>query len=237
MEFVLRLNRRHKTALFLTLLAAGTSLLIGADVKQACGVALLGLAFAWALGSNNRVVHALFIAIGVLLAAGPLPLDWNTHQEQASSYQEQLADFERKIPDMAKSYPIVDPMAPSRVPSGLMLSRQELANQVKNSLPSYRKLPDKAAVDAFLKKYPMWETILLEGESGPSKNSPKWWNDAFDAGVNVAALGSSQVPGNPPAAFTLSESLSKNWMIEAPGVVLMLIGVGLVLEVKPQEPR
>lgn len=231
MELVLHLNRRHKTALFLTLLAAGTSLLMGADMKQAGGIVLLGVAFAWALGSSNRIVHAMFITIGLFLVVAPFVFDWYAQRERAAAYQQEVADFEERIPEMARSYPIVDPQNLAAAPTGLMLSRAELAHQIKIKFPAYKKLSDKAAVDAFLRKYPMWETILVDSDTGPSQTSPSWWNDAFSAGVNVAALPASQLPGTPPQAFRLDRSLDKHWAIQMPGLVLMMIGLGLLLEI------
>lgn len=69
MTLAVRLNRRNKTALFLTLLAAGTSLMWGAGTKQTIGIVLLGVAFAWAFGSESRAVHWLFVVLGMALLA------------------------------------------------------------------------------------------------------------------------------------------------------------------------
>jgi len=42
-------------------------MLPGISGKQAAGIALLGVAFAWAIGSDSRVVHWLFVALGMAL--------------------------------------------------------------------------------------------------------------------------------------------------------------------------
>lgn len=55
----IRLNRRHKFILFLTLIATGASLVMGAGLARAAGIAMLGTALAWILGLNTRVVHWL----------------------------------------------------------------------------------------------------------------------------------------------------------------------------------
>jgi hypothetical protein len=47
------LNRRHKALLFVTLVITGCSLLLGAELKNAVGFLLLGVAFAWAIGSDT----------------------------------------------------------------------------------------------------------------------------------------------------------------------------------------
>ena len=46
------MNRRHKTILFVTLLATGSALLAGIELKTALGMLILGVAFAWAAGSE-----------------------------------------------------------------------------------------------------------------------------------------------------------------------------------------
>lgn len=46
------LNRRHKAILFLTLVASGCGLLLGAELKETLGFILLGGACAWAIGSD-----------------------------------------------------------------------------------------------------------------------------------------------------------------------------------------
>ena len=45
------LNRRHKAALFIALIVTGCSLLAGATLAEGLGVLILGLTFAWVLGS------------------------------------------------------------------------------------------------------------------------------------------------------------------------------------------
>jgi hypothetical protein len=47
------LNRRHKAVLFVTLVVSGCSLLVGAQLRGALGIITLGVAIAWAIGSNT----------------------------------------------------------------------------------------------------------------------------------------------------------------------------------------
>ncbi len=105
MDFLANLNKRHKVALFLTLLAAGALLVWGAGVKQTAGAVFLGLAFGWALGSNSRLVHVSFVAVGLILGIGPALRDWYDHRSEVKKYRASVAEFERRIPDLAKQYP------------------------------------------------------------------------------------------------------------------------------------
>jgi hypothetical protein len=70
MAFPIASNRRRSSVLFLTILVAGASLLfpkVGA--KQTVGIMFLGMVFAWAFGSNRRIVHWLFVISGLALLA------------------------------------------------------------------------------------------------------------------------------------------------------------------------
>lgn len=105
MEFLARLNRRHKVALFLTLVAAGVMLVLGASAKQTAGAVLLGLAFAWAFGSNSRIVHWLFVGLGSALLLGPVGFDRYSLHQAGKDYADEIAAFEHRIPELAKEYP------------------------------------------------------------------------------------------------------------------------------------
>jgi hypothetical protein len=75
----IQLNRRHKLILFLTLIAAGASLVMSASLARAVGIALLGAALAWMLGLNSRVVHWLFLGTGLVIVVGTSALDGYLH--------------------------------------------------------------------------------------------------------------------------------------------------------------
>ena len=47
------LNRRHKTVLFITLVATGSALLAGASLGEGLGIFILGATFAWVIGSGS----------------------------------------------------------------------------------------------------------------------------------------------------------------------------------------
>jgi hypothetical protein len=55
------LNRRHKFVLFLTLVSTGGSLVCGLGIREALGIALLGFALAWVVGSKSVYVGMIAI--------------------------------------------------------------------------------------------------------------------------------------------------------------------------------
>src|SRR2546426_395017 len=71
------LNRRHKAILFVALVLTGCGLLVGAELKEALGFMMLGVAFAWAIGSETAsklyaglkgVAGTFYLSIRLLLA-------------------------------------------------------------------------------------------------------------------------------------------------------------------------
>lgn len=106
MALPLRLNRRHKVALFLILVFAGIAALSGAKMMEVVGIFLLGLAFGWAVGSDSRVFHWLFLSIGIVIACAPICFSWYDHRRETNLYAWKVADFEQRIPELAKEYPL-----------------------------------------------------------------------------------------------------------------------------------
>jgi hypothetical protein len=107
MTLALKLNRRHKAALFVTLVAAGASLVSGDAMKIGLGIVLLGVAFAWAFGSDSRVEHFLFLVCGLLIVIATLIHDWREHLVQSRRYRDEVTEFESRVPNFAKSYPLL----------------------------------------------------------------------------------------------------------------------------------
>jgi hypothetical protein len=72
----MRLNRRHKAILFVTLVFTGCALLLGAELNQALAFIMLGAALAWATGSEiaSKLYAGLSGASGGLYAWIRLPL-------------------------------------------------------------------------------------------------------------------------------------------------------------------
>jgi hypothetical protein len=58
-----KLNRRHKAGLFITIVFVGLSLLARESLETAIGFFFLGIAASWAIGSASlRFCYALLIA-------------------------------------------------------------------------------------------------------------------------------------------------------------------------------
>ena len=53
------LNRRHKTVLFITLVATGSALLAGASLGEGLGIFILGATFAWVIGSGSHLEFSI----------------------------------------------------------------------------------------------------------------------------------------------------------------------------------
>jgi hypothetical protein len=128
----LKLNRRHKVTLFLTLVLAGIAALSGVKMMEVAGISLLGLALAWAFGSDSRAVHWLFLSVGVLLACGTLGLFWLTHESEIDLYTSKVAAFEQRIPELAKKYPVpvksgVDELSSYSSATGKLVTKSGLA--------------------------------------------------------------------------------------------------------------
>ena len=78
---LMKLNWRHKAGLFLTLVAVGCGLFLECSAKQAVGIALLGIAFAWLIGSLTprafSVTFAILIcAVGLYVPVAPVWSDF-----------------------------------------------------------------------------------------------------------------------------------------------------------------
>jgi hypothetical protein len=266
MAIALRLNRRHKAALFVTLVLAGASLVSGDAMKIGLGIILLGVAFTWAFGSDSRVVHRLFLACGLLIVIGSLMYDWwHDNFEDVRLYRDEVTAFELRFPELAESHPLlpydvkckdlrVTPLCPpgwvevkqpdgsyrmyeennvpdGSPPAGLRLTRDQLAQAIRNKEPVYHTSDNEKLVTQFLDMYPQWRTALVEdGASGDSQ--PKWYADAVAAGVNITAVPKEEKPA-PPEPFRLWQSVGNERVIIMPGVILFFTGVGLLFGVKP----
>jgi|GEM_PF-5304860 len=84
-----QLNRREKAGVFLVLVATGVSLLLNASARQATGIALLGIAATWLVGSVNLRTLRAISALACLAALGILiPVawsDWRAYREWTRS--------------------------------------------------------------------------------------------------------------------------------------------------------
>ena len=74
-----------------------------------------------------------------------------------------------------------------------------------------------------------------DGEHWISENdTPKWMSDSLRAGVDVEALPSYEKPDYfSPERFLLSRALVDEWKVELPGLLLLCVGLGLLIGVRP----
>jgi hypothetical protein len=202
-------------ALFLTLLAVGTSLVLDVGAKQSAGIALLGIAFAWAFASNGRLVHWTFAALGWVLVVAPICYNWYDNRGAVRAYESSVTAFERKIPELAKEYPfektLIDPQTDSRMGwNGAMWV-------VVSSGTSTHAIGDE------------WDGRKWI----PEPKTPPWMRKALQGGVNIDAVPYDEKPGFfRPEAFSVSRALVSDWLIELPGLTFICVGIGLLLGVK-----
>jgi len=98
------LNRRHRWALFVAIAATGCALLLDFTIKQTAGVALLGVAFAWLLGSVSLralglTFGILMMLLGLYLSAAPLWGDWRSVRESSAEYDFAITGLQAAIHD------------------------------------------------------------------------------------------------------------------------------------------
>jgi hypothetical protein len=237
-----KVNPRHKAALVLTLLATGASLIVGLETKQVVGIALLGLAFAWLLGSNSLLVHSLFIVAGLSLATGRVLWDWQKYRAEARNYRASVAYFESRIPELATQYPEPVGLGP--------VGGEDAVVVTKDFVPKYEMdaFHLAAAKQAGVKLY---RFIPLPGSDLPylaislitpkekvsdrlSKDYPtlsKWECDALAAGVDVWSV-HDETPGAEPDLFTLRRAVALNWILVTCGSLLTLVGVGTMFGIR-----
>ena len=209
------LNRRHKVALFLTLLTTGTWLVSGESARQAIGIALLGAAFAWAFGSDSRLVHWVVTALGSALLLAPVCYEWYEYRDKVKYYERKVVAFEREIPELAKKYSFdktaIDPQ------SGASIGWNGARWVIISPGTSTHKIGDE------------WD-----GKDWiPESNTPSWVREALQQNVNLKAVPSWKMPSYvPPRPFSLIYALQSEGISVLPGFVLVCIGFGLVIAIR-----
>ena len=212
------LNRRHKAGLFLVLIAAGLSLLFEASAKQAAGITLLGIAIAWAVGSNSQLVHWVFAALGAVLMLAPLCYDWYDHHGATKGYKSTVSAFERRIPELAKQYPYekseTDPQ------TGIRAGWNGAMWVVLSPGNSTHKIGDE------------WDGKNWISEPG----TPSWAREALQSNVNLEAMPYYERPDYfPPAPFSVIGSFLSRGRVTLPGLALLCVGFGLLFGIRPRK--
>jgi hypothetical protein len=114
-------NRRRTAALFLTLVAVGLALLADASVRNCAGIAALGAATAWLIGSNNKLLHLAILLGGISLVVVPTAIDWRDAHTALREYTKRVNQFEGDFPELAKAYPLkveFNPQQQAKTPQG-----------------------------------------------------------------------------------------------------------------------
>lgn len=93
------LNRRHRAGLCATLICVGLLVLLGGGTRLTAGIGLLGIAFSWALGSNSRFVHWLFVVFGLLLPIQPawVGFSWSHQKPEFIKMQNDIIQTDREL--------------------------------------------------------------------------------------------------------------------------------------------
>ena len=225
MRVVPSLNRRHKAVLFLTLLAAGFSLLQQPYIRVTFGVALLGLALAWAIGSNSRAVHVLFLLLGLTLVGGPILADWYQHRKRIAECRSRVETFKRRIQQVPK----LESEEPIDVTTVAELDQlmDAIGYTVEARLKAKQVIVDEQ------------ERLLKEGPTpiiyvtSPTTVTVADKEIAVRLHLNPSFF--RPVPKE-PKPFAFGESVASNQRLLIPGLLLMVVGSGLILGIRPRVP-
>jgi len=106
-------NWRHKAGLFLTGMAVGCGLFLEVSAKQAAGIALIGVALSWLIGSLTPrtlgVAFAILLcAAGLYIAVPPAWPDWKSTKESAAEYDLAIADLQSAVKSTFRGTNITD---------------------------------------------------------------------------------------------------------------------------------
>jgi len=102
-------NWRYRIGLFLTGMAVGCGLLLDVSLKQAFGIALIGVTLSWLIGDlAPRVLGfalaVVMCAVGLYLAASPVWSEWESAQKSAAEYDVAIDGLQTAV----KNAPILD---------------------------------------------------------------------------------------------------------------------------------
>lgn len=248
-----RLNRRHQFALFTVLGIAGIAAVSGATLTQTAGILLLGLAFAWAFGSDSRGVHWSFVVVGIVLVLGvSILIPWCTSKLEARHYGGKVARFENKMPELARRYPLsVTDLENAEGHSNSLFPKSKEESDLSNG--HSRRVPDgELDLSAGLVSKSHQRVIMPDGSihyfrDSMSEDSIRkgvfrygrtqhLWDEAREAGLQLSSVPVSELPGEPPEPFRLSNTLRETRPFAMVGSFFLVSGVGLILGTSSQ-PR
>lgn len=234
------LNRRHRVALFLTLVAAGTSLVLEFGPLRFAGVVLIGIAFAWAFGSDNRLVHGAFLFCGLSLVICPMAYLWIDCHWQATRYSRRLEQFERKLPELAKLYPLPKTSHLDTTEAddrGLfdVLTRQE-QEELRTALEKRLESADANSHAADKERFGKALLWLARAMSDPK---PTWYQRAVAAGADPRIVPDEERPGDKPTPFSFSLAAKALSSFIVCGLSLSFLGAGLLIGLRggTRDPR
>ena len=245
-----QLNRRHRVALFLTLVATGLTLVLGGTIKETVGAVFLGMAVAWAFGSNSRTVHWLFFASGFLVLVAPLVAAWVDHRIATKTYEGKIAAFESRIPELSNQHPYKN-TATNRQ-SGARMGCNGAMWVVLSPGTGNQLGGDEwdTGTDSAGKPQGIdFSCVMSLPRSGTREHrvgdewdgkrwisepdTPKWVCDALAAGVDVDSVPEFEKPAYfPPKPFSLVSSLDDGLPVVLLGVFLAALGMGLLVWIK-----
>lgn len=283
------LNRRHKAVIFATVLTLGLALIEGVSARQSLGIALVGMAMTWAVGSDSRLLHAGFLAVGAVLVAGPMVVDYQQYRESKTRYDLAVSDFEKRLPALSHDNGMTEDWAWAKATMNLAKPADDDADvRVKSfkvanvaeldrlldhlGYTSSQKEFEEALIRASLVDHTLSDYYEIEALKAPKSQAnvvgliglvmlqnrgthfrdpsiyihvtnrdvsqffapvPEWYKDAVAADVNVGALSKDQLPGPAPGAFSVWRSAKNEFMFSLPGAILVCLGLGLLVGVRP----
>jgi uncharacterized integral membrane protein len=223
-EFAARFNRRQHAALCATLICVGLILVLGGKVRDAVGILLLGMAFSWALGSNSRLVHWLFVVFGLLLLLSAA-LDgflWRRNKPEFINGQISIIDGDRSLIEADRSAFADDAKG-----------NKELSKDAK----SLRELSDAYLLrpsSEILREYERKRQDLqekIEKDSALSKDLVESGHELFK---HELTLRDDERKLQKLQAERVFQQVMKNdWGTIVGGLLLLIAGLGLIVGVKP----
>jgi hypothetical protein len=211
-----KLNRRLSAVLFITLLGVGAALIADEGIKTAVGLALVGVALAWAIGCNSRVVHWMFVLIGLVGLAVPVGVRWHRHRDAVKRHEDegrQIAQLEQGFSDRSgcPAYALAGLVAkrPNGGYSDIQWTTADLSATLKQVCPQYASADD-------------WNLCWAYVIADP-------WIRKQMSDRDLSCLQARFEAPQP-----LSRALAKGWGEYVPAFALLGVGFTLIFGVKPE---